>query len=152
MQEITTTIGMIKKCILTLLILSGVAFGNNSWKGPVDETKLNAKLQGGVLEGKAHVINDAAQLNNIDAKLLASIIGCESGFGKSKQARIKRNYCGIKINGKFHTFADDERCIYYTAELIKRRYHTVTIMAMCKKYAQNDPKWRKTVTTIYNSL
>lgn len=142
---------IIKYFITFLLFISSIALAEFSYKGDLDEAQLNKKFANGALANKAHLINEAAKINDVDVKLLVAVMALESDWGKSNLARTRHNYAGIRIKGKYHTFPDDTRCIYYTAELFARKYKSKSLVLIGKRYSGSSD-WAKKVKAIYGSL
>lgn len=157
------------KTLIVVLMMLMPAFGGYSFTHPLDESHLNSRLKGH-LSGKAHVINEAARKYDVEARLLAAIICYESGWGTSKQARTLHNYSGTRFKPKYHDFSkpftSDElkpfnaysvadRCIYYTAYNISKRYkNTKKLEDIGRKYCGKSGAafWAKQVRSIYHSL
>lgn len=144
----------------TTLLCSPVEAAFN-YTHPVNTTYVNAHLKGGA-SGQAAAINDAAKKYNVDAKLLTSIIALESGWG----AKCKHyNYSGVRSKSgyirfdqplkhqtEFNKYPPEVRCIYYTADLLARRYkHLGSFNAIGKRYCTNK-SWPSKIRAIYAEI
>lgn len=155
--------------LVLLMTLVMPALAGYDFVQPLNEAHLNGRLKGH-LAGKAHVINDASKKFNVDARLLAAIMCYESGWGTSRQAKTLYNYSGTRFSKHYHNFAThftsaelkqfnkypvSERCIYYTAYNLAKRYkNTKSLEAIGVKYCckSGANKWAKNVRSIYHSL
>lgn len=155
--------------LVLLLMMVIPALAGYDFTQSLNEAHLNGRLKGH-LAGKAHVINEASKKFNVDARLLAAVMCYESGWGASRQAKTLYNYSGTRISGQYHNFAShfksaelkqfneypvSERCIYYTAYNLAKRYkNTKSLEAIGAKYCSKSgaAKWAKNVRSIYHSL
>lgn len=155
--------------LVLLLTMVMPALAGYDFVQPLNEAHLNGRLKGH-LAGKAHVINDASKKFNVDARLVAAIMCHESAGGASRQAKTLYNYSGTRFFEHYHNFAThfksaelkqfnkypvSERCIYYTAYNLSKRYkNTKSLEAIGAKYCDKKgaAKWAKNVRSIYHSL
>ena len=128
--------------------------------------KINNMFRRGILAGKGDMIAHAAMAEGIDPKLLASIVGFETGGGTSKMIRTKFNPAGVYDSraGAYKRFPTLYAGLRYTASNLRRNYINkglTTFAAIARKYApvgaHNDPNgtngsWASNVALNYRNL
>jgi hypothetical protein len=110
----------------------------------IDPNQLDAKVPHGF--GKVFI--EAGRQNNIDPLILAAISAHESGAWKSRAARLKNNWMGLRTGRGTKRFATPEASIFYAAELLNRRPfkgHS-TLASIAPIYCATNPtNWKKSV-------
>jgi Mannosyl-glycoprotein endo-beta-N-acetylglucosaminidase len=110
----------------------------------VDPIQLDQKVP----PGFGQVFIDAGRKSNIDPLILAAISAHESGAWKSKAARMKHNWMGLKARGKTKRFATPDDSIYYAADLLNRKPFKGrnTLSSIASIYCTSNPaSWKKEV-------
>lgn len=157
---------------LSLMLMSGFIFASEINQNKpdhndttiivdIDIDKANKLLSGGQLAGKAELIEQIAIEYQISPHFMFGIIGQESGYGKSSQARNKNNFGGIKNrSGKYVSFESPEAGLRGMAENIKKHYHNkgiVSVHNISGKWVhgttkKTDHKWTASVKSIGNKI
>jgi Mannosyl-glycoprotein endo-beta-N-acetylglucosaminidase len=84
---------------------------------PIDPAHLEKKVPAGY----GQVFVEAGRQYHLDPLLLAAISAHESGAWKSKAARNKNNWMGLRTARGPKRFARSEESIYYAAALLNRK-------------------------------
>lgn len=153
------------KLLFSIFCLFGIIFNCNAYtknydvrtKSDVTAEELDAVFQG-ELVGTGKYFIEAQEKYNINAVFLAAIAIHESGNGKSKAAKNKKNFFGLmrKTGGQMK-FESAKECIDYAANNLTKEngyYYArgrYTIHKIGQRYA-SDKKWTayvvKTMKTI----
>ena len=105
--------------------------------------RLNVRFKGTRLEGKGKWFIMAQEKYGINAVFLAAIAMHESANGKSRLARTKNNFFGLRGKNGMLSFKTPEDCIMYTARLLTKKKGVYfgkgnyTIRRIGKKYASS---------------
>lgn len=132
---------------------------NTSTITKIDIDVINEKFKNGALKDQGELLVNIAKEYNISPHFFIALIALESSYGKSKLAKAKNNFGGIK-NSKntYRAFSSKEEGLKYIAELIHRKYHgqgRVLITSIQKKYApawDGNLGWTKKVQSIMKTL
>jgi len=126
-----------------IAVLSQCA-GQESFRGfrAVDPGELERKVPRGY--GKVFV--QAGRENNIDPVFLAAISAHESGRWKSRIARQKNNWMGLRSRNGPKSFGTPRESIFYAAKLLNRKpfQGRNTLSEIAPIYCANNPKYWET--------
>lgn len=115
--------------------------GDESIRGfrPVDPILLEKEVP----VGYGQVFLQAGRQNNVDPVVLAAISAHESGAWKSRIARQKKNWMGLRTRRGAKSFGTPEESIFYAAKLLNRKPFKGrnTLSQIAPVYCANRPRY-----------
>jgi hypothetical protein len=138
----------------------------------LSESEFNKRFKDGAFAGKYQTIVEAAHKHNIPASLMASIIGFETGWGKSSAVTNFNNPAGVMAGGRgnrtFHKYDTLDEGVDAAGAVMKKNFEAggQTIPGMAAIYAPigkrgkpvaNDPhgtnkQWPGTVARLQKNF
>lgn len=125
----------------------------------IDIDVINEKFKNGALKGQGELLVKVAKEHNISPHFFVALIALESSYGKSKLAKTKNNFGGIKSSkNSYRSFNSAEEGLRYIADLIQRKYHgqgRISIASIQKRYAptwDGNAGWTRKIQTIMKQI